>query len=72
MGSYNAAISGVISRVTGITTHMRGLKTIHEPPSKGLRVTGFRVFGTWGLEGLRVSGSSRGLLGCRCGAASYH
>ena len=42
LGGSWLVISGVISRITILITHIRGLitplRTTHEPPSKGLRV----------------------------------
>ena len=41
LGGSWVVISGVISRVTRLITHIRGLITLlittHEPPSRGLR-----------------------------------
>ena len=46
-------ISRVISRITRVITHIRGLITqlitAHEPPSRALRVW---IFAEWGLLGL--------------------
>ena len=36
LGGSWVVINGVISKVTLIITHNRGLITTHEPPSKGL------------------------------------
>ena len=63
LGGSWLVISGVISRVTIIITHTRGLITLlittHEPPSRAfraLKVSGCRAFGfrVLGVLGFRV------------------
>ena len=53
LGGSWVVISGVISKVTIVITHTRGLITIlittHEPPSNGSHGKGFRDLGFWGI-----------------------